>query len=220
MVLSMYETLIPDAQTFLNELALNNTRDWFHTNKDRYDDKLKKPALSLLDDITPRLNALSDLPVVSKVFRPQRDIRFSKDKTPYKTHMHMLWRLETGTRQDVVFFFGINLDTVTVGTGMMEFSKDVLNDWRKMADMDGDYMSNKIKSVTGKGYVKREPKLKRVPSEYGKDHPHSDLLRHKGLILSGPLDVTDNLPDQIDTAFNDLWPVSDMLIGVAETPTI
>ena len=216
----MYETLIPDAQTFVNELAQNNTRDWFLANKARYDSKLKEPALALLDDIAPHLNALSDLPVVSKIFRPQRDVRFSKDKTPYKTHMHMLWRLETGTRQDVVFFFGINLDTVTVGTGMMEFSKDVLDDWRKMADMDGDYMSGKIKAVEAKGYTKRDPKLKRVPSEYGKDHPHGDLLRHKGLIISGPLDTTGNLPDQINTAFTDLWPVADMLIGVTETPTI
>jgi len=38
--------------------------------------------------------------------------------------------------------------------------------------------------------------------------------------MSGLLDVADNLPDKIDTAFNDLWPVSDMLIGIAETPTI
>ncbi len=216
----MFDTLIPDAQSFVNELAANNTRDWFLANKARYDSKLKQPALALLDDMSPHLTALSDLPVVSKIFRPQRDVRFSKDKTPYKTHLHMLWRLETGTRQDVVFFFGIDLDKITVGTGMMEFSKDVLTDWRKMADMDGAYLTGKIEAVEAKGYARRAPKLKRVPSEYGKDHPHGDLLRHKGLIVTGNPDPAGDLAAQIKSAFADLWPVADMLIGVAETPTI
>jgi len=102
----------------------------------------------------------------------------------------------------------------------MEFTKDVLNDWRKMADMDGDYMSNKIQSVESKNYIRREPKLKRVPAEYGKDHPHGDLLRHKGLIVAGNLTEERNVADQIETAFNDLWPIADMLIGLAETPVI
>jgi len=132
----------------------------------------------------------------------------------------MLWRLDTGTRQDPMFFFGINLDHVTVGSGIMEFTKDVLNDWRKMADMDGDYISNKIQSVESKNYIRTEPKLKRVPAEYGKDHPHGDLLRHKGLIVAGNLTEERNVADQIETAFNDLWPIADMLIGLAETPVI
>jgi len=71
----MFDRLIPDAQSFLNTLAQNNTRDWFHANKDVYDTKLRAPALALIEDITPRLQSLSELPVTGKLFRPQRDIR-------------------------------------------------------------------------------------------------------------------------------------------------
>ncbi|MGJ8611275.1 MAG: DUF2461 family protein, partial [Octadecabacter sp.] len=71
-----------------------------------------------------------------------------------------------------------------------------------------------------KGYVLTDPKLKRIPSPFDKDHPHGDLLRHKGLIVRGELTQSGDLVDNITQALTDLWPLSDMLIGVAETPTI
>ncbi|MBT8410855.1 MAG: DUF2461 domain-containing protein [Octadecabacter sp.] len=152
----MFSTLIADAQTFLRSLAQNNSRDWFHANKPRYDSALRDPALALLDEMTPRLATLTGYAITPKLFRPHRDVRFSKNKTPYKTHLHMMWT----------------------------------------------------------------PALKRVPSPYGKDHPHRDLLRHKDLVLAGSPDLSRDLPERLATAFADIWPVADMLIGVAETPTL
>jgi hypothetical protein len=90
--------------------------------------------------------------------------------------------------------------------------------------MDGDYLAAKIKSVTDKGYAVRDPKLKRVPPPFDKDHAHGDLLRQKGLVATGhPIQLGDppsDLVSKLDVAFADLWPLSDMLIGVAETPTL
>ncbi|AKS45539.1 TIGR02453 family protein [Octadecabacter temperatus] len=216
----MFDTLIPDAQTFVRALARDNTRDWFLAHKADYDAKLRAPALALLDALTPKLAKLSDCKVTPKLFRANRDVRFSKDKTPYKTHLHMMWTIETGTRQNPVMFFGVDPDSVTVGTGMMEFSKEVLTDWRKMVDLDGAYIAQKLKLVTDKGYAPWEPKLKRVPSPFDKDHAHGDLLRHKGLVVTGTPALTGDLVADLDAAFADLWPLSDMLIGVAETPTL
>ncbi len=216
----MFDTLIPDAQTFVRALARDNTRDWFLAHKADYDAKLRAPALALLDALTPKLVELSGCPVVPKLFRANRDVRFSKDKTPYKTHLHMMWTIETGTRQNPVMFFGIDPDSVTVGTGMMEFSKEVLADWRKMVDLDGAYITQKLSLVTDKGYTPWEPKLKRVPSPFDKDHAHGDLLRQKGLVVTGTPPLTGDLVADLDAAFTDLWPLSDMLIGVAETPTL
>ena len=216
----MFSALIRDAQTFLRALARDNTRDWFHANKARYDNTLRDPALALLDDMTPRLVALTGYRVTPKLFRPHRDVRFSKDKTPYKTHLHMMWTPATGTRQDPALFFGIDADRVTVATGMPDFTKPVLDDWRKMADLDGDYLAGKIDTAKAKGYAPWDPALKRVPSPFGKDHPHSDLLRHKGLVLAGSPDLSGDLPTRLAAAFADIWPVADMLIGVAETPTL
>lgn len=216
----MFDTLIDDTQTFVRALARDNTRDWFDAHKAQYEGNLRDPAKALIEMVAPQLSALTDLPVTGKLFRIHRDVRFSKDKTPYKTHLHMMWTVQSGTRQDPVLFFGINPDTVVVGTGMMEFTKDVLADWRKMADLDGDYLAGKIKSVTDKGYALWEPKLKRIPSPFDKDHAHGDLLRQKGLVATGDLPRAGDLADDITSALTDLWPLSDMLIGVAESPTI
>ncbi len=216
----MFDTLIHDAQSFLRALATDNTRDWFQAHKSEYDTKLRDPAKALLDELSPRLSTLTGYPVTAKLFRPHRDVRFSKDKTPYTTHLHMMWSVQSGARQDPVLFFGIKTDEVTVGTGMMEFSKDVLTDWRKMADGDGDYLASKIKGVTDKGYALWEPKLKRIPPSFDKEHAHGGLLRQKGLVATGALPETGSLTNALDAAFTDLWPLSDMLVGVAETPTL
>ena len=217
---TIFDTFITDTQTFLQALAQNNSRDWFHDHKADYDSKLRGPALAILDDMSPRLAKLTGYPITTKLFRANRDVRFSKDKTPYHTHLYMMWSVVTGTRQDPAFYFGTELDTAGVGTGMREFSKEVLADWRKMADLDGAYLTGKIKTLADKGYAVRDPALKRVPAPFGKDHPHGDLLRHKGLVAFGDVGATGDLIATLENAFADLWPLSDMLIGVAETPTL
>lgn len=216
----MFDTLIEDAQIFLRDLACNNSRDWFHAHKSDYDSKLRDPARALLDEMSVRLQTLTGAGVSSKLFRAHRDVRFSKDKTPYNTHLHMMWSVQAGARQDPALFFGIDTTQVTVGTGMMEFSKDVLADWRKMVDLDGAHMASRIAGVTDLGYEVWEPKLKRVPAPFDKDHPHGGLLRHKGLVAVGHPDMSGDLVAKLDCAFKSIWPLSDMLVGVAETPTL
>ncbi|SMX37558.1 TIGR02453 family protein [Octadecabacter ascidiaceicola] len=216
----MFETFIGDTQTFLKTLAQNNKRDWFLAHKAEYETKLRTPALAILEEMSPRLSVLTGYPITTKLFRANRDVRFSKDKTPYHTHLYMMWMVETGTRQNPAFYFGTELETVGIGTGMREFTKDVLMDWRKMADLDGSYLSSRIKILESKGYAIREPVLKRAPPPFPKDHPYGDLLRHKGLVAFGHPTSTGDLITQLESAFTDLWPLSDMLIGVAETPTL
>ncbi len=216
----MFDTLISDTQAFVTQLAANNTREWFQANKSTYEDKLRAPALELLDHMAPKLEALTGFSVTPKLFRIHRDVRFSKDKTPYKPHLHMLWWVEAGARQNPALFFGIDRDKVTAGTGIFAFEKEVLADWRKMVDLDGDHIAARIRPTVDKGYPLRDPALKRVPPPYTKDHPHAALLRHKGLVAAGPPELTGDLPEGIEAAFEDLWPVADMLIGVAETPTL
>lgn len=216
----MFDTLIQDAQGFLNALSRDNTRDWFLAHKTEYDTKLRDPAKALLDAMSPKIAKLAGCAVTPKLFRAHRDVRFSKDKTPYTTHLYMMWAVDAGARQNPVLFFGINTDEVTVGTGIMGFSKDVLMDWRKMVDLDGTHIAGRITAVTNKGYTLWEPKLKRVPPPFDKDHSHGELLRQKGIVATGQLNVSGDLVANLDSAFADLWPLSDMLIGIAETPTL
>lgn len=212
----MSDTFIQETRGFLAELAQNNNRVWWLAHKAQYDAQLKAPAETLLGQMQPKLADLSDLPVVSKLFRPHRDVRFSKDKTPYKTHLHMMWRVETGARQDCVFFFGIGLDYITAGAGMMGFEKDVLADWRQFLDLDTKRMLGILDGLENAGATFREPALKRVPPPYDKDHPAAKHLRRKGLIAHFELPPDGPLEPQLEKAFHALWPLNALLIQVAE----
>jgi uncharacterized protein (TIGR02453 family) len=214
--MTAFDTLISDAKSFYTTLHANNTRDWWQDNKETYDIKLKAPALALLDDLTAPLTKLSDTPIKSKLFRPHRDVRFSKDKTPYNTHLHMMWQLDSDAPQNPVFFFGIGQDYVTTGAGMMGFDKPVLMNWRKMADLDTDRIMGIVSAIEDQGFSLREPALKRVPSPYDKDHPAGHLLRMKGLVATRAITKDAHLPDQIIAEFKTAWPINDLLISIAD----
>ncbi len=211
-----FDGLIGDARGFLTQLAANNNRDWWQDNKARYDAQLRAPALALLDRMQPVLAGVSGTEVAPKLFRPHRDVRFSKDKTPYNTHLHMMWRLETGARQDPVFFFGVGLDYISAGAGMMGFDKAVLVDWRKFVDLDTARIMGTVTGLEAQGVRFREPALKRVPPPYDKEHAAERLLRMKGMVGSVDLPATGPLEALLGDAFKLLWPLNEMLVSVAE----
>ena len=211
-----FATLIPDARAFLGQLAENNNKAWWEDNKATYVSQLKTPALALIDEVSTQLAAMTDLPVKGKLFRPHRDVRFSKDKTPYKTHLHMLWTAQTGARQDVAFFFGIGLDDVRAGGGVMGFEKDVLADWRLFVDQDHKRILKITNGLRDKGFGFWEPALKRVPSPFDKDHPAAELLRMKGCVAFKDLKPGKSLARDLDATFQDFWPLNQLLIQIVE----
>lgn len=177
-----FQSLIPDTRAFLKELAANNNRDWFLANKDRYDSRLKRPAELLLEQSGADLGKSLGVAVKPKLFRANRDVRFSKDKTPYHLHMHMLWTADLGGIQPLGFFFGIGLNYISVGGGLMGFEKDTLTSWRAAIDgpLGADYAED-IARLGQQGFRIAEPELKRVPSPYDKEHPRGELLKRKSL---------------------------------------
>ncbi len=211
-----FPELITDAQAFYAQLNASNTKAWWQENRSLYDDNLKPNALKLLETLTEPLATLSDAPIKTKLFRPHRDVRFSKDKTPYNTHLHMMWQVDAGAPQNPVFFFGIGLDYVTAGAGMMGFDKPVLTNWRKMLELDTDRMTGIINGIERKGFSLREPALKRVPPPYQQDHAAGRLLRMKGATASRDLGVNADLPDGLMQCFRDLWPFNALLISIAQ----
>ena len=214
--MTKFNTLIHDARKFYSTLAENNNKDWWEENKKTYETTLKAPALDLLETVKPKLEEIAKLPVRPKLFRPHRDVRFSKDKTPYKTQLHMLWALQTTARQNPVFFFGIGLDYVSAGAGIMVLDKPVLEDWRKFADLDTARVLGIAETLKSKSYKFREPALKRVPPPFAKDHEASDLLRMKGVVASRDIGQPDDLVDAILQAFTDLAPLNALLLQAAE----
>jgi uncharacterized protein (TIGR02453 family) len=212
----MSENLIRIAQAFYKALAANNAKVWWDANRGTYDDVLKPAALALMDDLAPAISDLVDTPVKPKLFRPHRDVRFSKDKTPYKTHLHVMWTLEGGGRQNPVVFFGIGVDYVTVGSGMMGFDKPVLEDWRKFVDLDAKRILGIMGGIASDGFGLREPALKRVPAAYPADHPAAHLLRMKGCVGSKDIGQPADLRGAILTACKQAAPLTALLVQISE----
>lgn len=207
-----FAQLIPEAKIFLHELTTNNTRDWFTANKTRYQDQLKTPAMLLQEQLSADLAKPSGGRVSAKLFRPQRDIRFSKDKTPYHCHLHMLWQIKG--RLEFGLFLGISPDYCRIGGGVMGFDKTQLLNWRTAIDgAKGIEMAAQLDDLARLGFTAEEPDLKRVPSPYDKDHAQGELLRRKSLT------VWRNLPNSdwsqplsaLNAGFASLMPLRELL---------
>jgi len=179
-----FAQLIQDARAYLSELAVNNRRDWFSEHKAEYESGLKAPALLLLDQVAHDLGRKSGQALTTKLFRPNRDVRFSKDKTPYHTHLHMLWAIPGGKDQNPGLFLGISPEYVRLGGGIMGFGKPALERWRRAVDTRfGDAFQTILDDLAAQGLTAQEPDLKRVPAPFDKNHAHAALLRRKGLTV-------------------------------------
>jgi len=185
-----FEGFPEEATVFLAELADNNDRKWFTAHRQRYMVCAEGPAKALLAAITPELSDLIGQPVGGKIFRIHRDVRFSKDKTPYNTHIRMLFHaLETRKGEcgaQPAFYFSLEPDKVITGAGCMEFPKTTLADYRAAVDdakNGAALVALLAKYRDTEGYRMNEPALKRLPAGYPADHPRGSLLRHKGLTI-------------------------------------
>ena len=139
----------------------------------------------MLDEVA----AITEVPMDGKIFRINRDVRFSKDKTPYNTHIRMLFHpvMEVKACGDApAFFLSLEIDHLIIGTGLREFSKDFLVRYRSAVD-DAD-KGTKLEQLLAaqlavSGTYLEEPELKRVPNGYDADHPRGELLRRKSLSI-------------------------------------
>ena len=104
-----------DVPAFLAELNENNSKDWFAANKARYDDGIKAPAQEFGAAMCAVLEQATDMPHKAKLYRVYRDVRFSKDKTPYNAHLHMSFIPETGQNTPPMWFFGLGVDPAVAG---------------------------------------------------------------------------------------------------------
>jgi uncharacterized protein (TIGR02453 family) len=187
-----FANLIPDARAFFTELAANNSKDWFDANRTRHAEQVRKPAELLADILAEDFGRLTGRRLTPKVYRINRDVRFSKDKSPYNTHLHILWSFAAEDRPG--FFFALSPAYVSFAAGVMSFSSEGL-DWVRRAIVDDPqpWLST-VASIRAEGGDLAdwgEPPLKRVPKPWANDHSAADLLRRKSLILNLPLDAAD-----------------------------
>lgn len=168
--------MLPDTQAFLTELAQNNARDWFRNNKARYDSQLKRPAEKLLAQIAAWLSAHHAVQPRTKLFRPHRDVRFSEDKAPYHTHLHMMWSLADGR----TWMLGIAPDYATAGAGVMQFNSPQVVRWQEsmITDRGAD-----LATMLGQMNWRVDPPASdTLPAGCPADHPRSGLLPYTGFV--------------------------------------
>lgn len=217
-----------EALRFLVDLAVNNERSWFQPRKAEYERLLKEPleglCAALGQEFMVRGIPLASDPARSP-FRIYRDVRFSKDKSPYKTQVSASFPW-TGDGGGVGGYFHLQPGEVFVGGGMWHPSSARLNAWRKVVVEDRAQVHATLDDpdfVAAFGKVSGEH-LKRAPTGYPQDDPDIDLLRLKdvtfGRSLSDDATLSNELPATIAETLGRATPLLRLLAGLPghETP--
>jgi uncharacterized protein (TIGR02453 family) len=170
-----------DAFAFYAELKVegNNTRGWFDANRSRYEQAIRVPMEELLD------RAAHDGFGDGKVFRPNRDVRFSKDKRPYKEHCGAVILFRDGSPR-ASRYVQVSADGLLAATGYWELSRDQLDRFRRAVadERKGTELERLVADVRDAGMEVLGSELKRGPRDYPLDHPRIELLRHIRLGVS------------------------------------
>ena len=178
--------------SFLKKLSKNNNREWFEENREMFNSNFLEPAGQFVAKMGEKLSsirpAIIAIPKTDKsIFRIHRDIRFSKDKQPYKTNMGLyFWEGKRKKMECSGFYFHLDNKSFRAGAGIYSFSKEMLSDYRKLASdpANGKELTNIIKKILGnKNFSLGGKNFKRVPKGFDPKYPFSDLLLHDGLYL-------------------------------------
>ncbi len=165
------------ALQFFHGLERDNSKTYFETHRSVYEEQVRQPMEALLAELEPELG--SDLEV--KIFRLNRDLRFSPDKRPYK---EQLGAYMSGARATGVYL-QVSSDGLYVAIGSHEMAPDQLTRFRDaVAGKDGEKLARIVATLRKDGYQVTEASFKRVPAGYPSDHPRGELLRCKGLMAS------------------------------------
>jgi len=156
-----------DFQRFFIGLGMDNSKRYFEANRKTYEQKVRDPMVTLLRSLENEFGP-------SKVSRPNRDIRFSKDKSPYKTNIY---------GHTAGGYVSLDAKGLVTGGGQYELSPQALARYREAVakDSSGKPLADIVDRLQMQGYEIGGEELKRVPSPYPQDHPRARLLRHKRL---------------------------------------
>lgn len=177
--------------SFLNQLKNNNNRDWFEKNKNQYLEaktEFETFVDQLLAGIRKFDKAISpDLKGKDCVFRIYKDVRFSKDKSPYKTNMGA--SMNPGGRKSLVagYYFHLESGGSFLAGGVYMPEPATLQAIRQEIDYNPEPLNKILKSAAFRRYFKgldEDDKLKTMPKGFEKEHPQADLLKNKHFVVS------------------------------------
>jgi uncharacterized protein (TIGR02453 family) len=156
----------------------NNNKEWWADNKARYETDVRSPFVAVLDDLGSKFQPW-------RVYRPHRDTRFAKDKTPYKDFIGAVTQLPSGNG----FFIQISAKGLLLGSGYPMMAPDQLEAFRQAVSNDRTGQAfEKLLAAEQSDQVRifggRYEPLKRNPKGYPPEHPRSEQLRWKGVEVS------------------------------------
>jgi uncharacterized protein (TIGR02453 family) len=177
---------------FLTALSKNNNKEWFEKNRIRYEFELLQPAVQFVIDLGEKLSELSPninaIPKVDKsIFRLYRDVRFSKNKAPFKTNLGLYFWEGLGKKMECSgLYFHIEPKLFFLGSGMYQFTNDQLKKYRELVsdplkgkelnDLVNKLLKNKKYQLGGKTY-------KKTPRGFDPNYKYNELLLHSGFYV-------------------------------------
>jgi uncharacterized protein (TIGR02453 family) len=207
---------------FLSDLKLHNDRNWFHENHKRYVESRTNFEMfvqAVIDELTGFDPILKGLEAKSCIFRINRDIRFSNDKSIYKTNFGA-FIVRGGKKNSDRFpgyYFHVDPDGCFVAGGAYIPPAPWLNAIREKIDENGEELARIIRQ---KDFVKffgamEGEKVKTTPKGYSKDHPYIELLKHKSFLADMAIPVkvltSEGCFDLVISAFRAMKPLNDYL---------
>ena len=165
----------PDsALEFYRDLEQENDRAFWLDHKDTYERDVKAPFEALSDLVAAEFGPL-------RVFRPNRDVRFSKDKAPYKTRCYAVTEGQGGES----YYVEISASGLVVAAGYWMMANDQLDRYRRAVDdkRAGTELERILADLAARKLTNEGPGLKTAPRGYPRDHPRVELLRHKSVAV-------------------------------------
>ena len=209
---------------FLKDLSKNNNRDWFAENKSKYEDA-HQDSIHFADELLDKMNVIDDISTVSgkkSLYRIYRDVRFSKDKSPYKNYWSGgMARATTSLRGG--YFFHLEPGNTFIAGGFFGPNKEDLKLIRDQIANDPHTLrsildSDKVQNTFGK---LRGSALKMAPFGFDKEHEAIELLRHKSFYLQHNFtDKEVHNPEFVDNVvdtFAELRPYFDYMSEILTT---
>jgi uncharacterized protein (TIGR02453 family) len=188
-----------EAFTFYEGLSADNSKTFWTAHKDVYEKAIREPMRELLEGLAPAFAA----DVV--LFRPYRDVRFSKDKSPYKTAQGGFLELAPG----VGYYLQVDADGVMVGGGFHAHDREQTNRFR--AAVDAEHTGAALEALTVKlakaGFAIGGEQVRTRPRGVAPDHPRLGLMRHENLTVGRQLPPEQVTPATIQKHWKSLKPL-------------
>lgn len=177
---------------FLTALSKNNSKEWFKKNRARFDFEFLQPAVQFVIDLGEKLTTISPniyaIPKIDKsIFRLYRDVRFNKNKAPFKTNLGLYFWEGRGKKIECSgFYFHIEPKLFFLGTGMYMFTKDQLKKYREV--VSDPVKGKQLRDIVSKLLKKKNFKLggktyKKTPRGFDPNYKYNELLLHSGLYI-------------------------------------